>query len=506
MLTRYVRPSSVGLALAMVTGLGGCGTQPDDAVTETTAPLYEATGVTLFTANANVAHVCFITVGTGPDLAAGKQIVKDAINNAWARHSGLRFEGFEECSNPTSKMLTWQVSQGTTPGSWGGRTAIGMGARLGDIPTAQIQQTFAPGNNMTASVAVHEVGHAIGWVHEHQRPDRPDISACVKALNLDPTSGDTAINPNGIMLTAYDPESIMNYCRDRNHDGVPDVTDDPTLSALDIVGVQLAYGRPAPGAIVGLSNECLEASSSAIGALVRTDNCKGTAAQQWLRDSSFHLVSVGFSGRILETASSNPVSLGHSPIVTAAPNNPIQAREQWGFNHVQVRAIGDKCVEAVNGNLAVGAQLQINDCTGAAAQNWIATPTGQIKSSVNPNLCWDDPSGSNVVHTRLQLYTCNGGANQAFNFSGKGEIQVAGLCADIFNAQPTNGAAVQLYTCKADTDSSRMNQRFHFSGPLEDSGLCLDIPSAITNDLTLDQVFTCNGGANQFWDRYFPNH
>jgi hypothetical protein len=504
MLTRYIRPSSIGLALAMVTGLGGCGPQTDEDIAETAAPLYEAKGVTLFTANNNVAHVCFITVGTGPDLATGKQIVKDAINNAWARHSGLRFEGFEECSNPTSTMLTWQVSQGTTPGSWGGRTAIGMGSRLGDIPTAQIQQTFAPGNNMTASVAVHEVGHAIGWVHEHQRPDRPDITACEQALNLNPTSGDVAINPNGIMLTAYDPNSIMNYCRDRNNDGVPDMTDDPTLSPLDIVGVQLVYGRPAPGSIVGLSNECIEASSSASGAIVRTDHCKGIAAQQWLRDASFHLSSVAFAGRVLETAATNPVA--NSVLVTAAANNPVQGREQWRFSHVQVRAIGDKCVEAVNGNLAVGAQLQINDCTGAAAQNWIATPTGQIQSAVNPGLCWDDPGSSTAVHTRLQLYTCNGGSNQAFNFSGKGEIQVAGLCTDIFNGQPTNGSAVQLYTCKADTDSTRMNQRFHFSGPIENSGLCLDIPSANTNDFTLSQLYTCNSGVNQFWDRYFPNH
>jgi len=75
-------------------------------------------------------------------------------------------------------------------------------------------------------IAVHEFGHALGFAHEQNRSDTPGECRQLKQG----TSGD-------VLLTPYDPRSVMNYCNPKyNNDGM--------LSALDIAAVRELYGEP----------------------------------------------------------------------------------------------------------------------------------------------------------------------------------------------------------------------------------------------------------------------
>lgn len=69
-------------------------------------------------------------------------------------------------------------------------------------------------NSLTRSQICHEMGHSLGFDHEHIRQDR-NTRVTVNTANI--TSGNEFwfdINPNGVMQGAYDFESVMHFSRD----------------------------------------------------------------------------------------------------------------------------------------------------------------------------------------------------------------------------------------------------------------------------------------------------
>jgi hypothetical protein len=72
---------------------------------------------------------------------------------------------------------------------------------------------------------VHEFGHAIGFRHEQDRDDT--VGDQCRKLKTGP-------NPD-LILTKYDPKSIMNYCW---------CEPNSNLSELDKVALQKLYDRP----------------------------------------------------------------------------------------------------------------------------------------------------------------------------------------------------------------------------------------------------------------------
>src|SRR5206468_430357 len=65
--------------------------------------------------------------------------------------------------------------------------------------------------------------------------------------------------------------------------------------------------------------------------------------------------------------------------------------------------------------------------------------------------CLDAPGGATANGTIVEIWTCNGGANQQFSYQSDGTIRgsQSGKCVTVQGAGTTNGSKLILYTCNS---------------------------------------------------------
>jgi len=126
-----------------------------------------------------------------------------------------------------------------------------------------------------------------------------------------------------------------------------------------------------------------------------------------------------------------------------------------------------------------------------------SAPTGPITSGANSSKCVDDNGLSSANGTKIQIWDCNGGANQSWTVEPDGTLQVYGKCMDITGANYNNGTNIELWQCNGGANQQWRASNGTLVNPA--SGKCLDDPNSNTADGTQLDLWTCNGGANQQW-------
>ncbi|WUH89552.1 ricin-type beta-trefoil lectin domain protein [Streptomyces sp. NBC_00433] len=127
-----------------------------------------------------------------------------------------------------------------------------------------------------------------------------------------------------------------------------------------------------------------------------------------------------------------------------------------------LHAVGaGKCLDVPNSSTTAGTQLQIWDCNGQANQSWTRTSSGQLTVfSGGSQLCLDAYNNQTTAGTKVVTWSCNGGANQQWSVNSNGTVTStqSGLCLDVTGASTANGALAELWTCNGGS-----NQQWNLS-------------------------------------------
>lgn len=163
-------------------------------------------------------------------------------------------------------------------------------------------------------------------------------------------------------------------------------------------------------------------------------------------------------------------------------------------------------------SLSAKGQPQINSTSGVAQLRWgwgfgdtppvndqPAAPPGSQILGVGSNRCVDVPGFSTTDGTQLDLWDCNGGGNQSWDYTAAHELKIyASKCMQI-GADGAAGAPVVIGEC---TGNATQHWNVNPDGSITsaaNTALCLDASGAGTGNGTSVDVWYCNGAANQAW-------
>ncbi|WP_416072288.1 ricin-type beta-trefoil lectin domain protein [Streptomyces sp. ME18-1-4] len=111
-----------------------------------------------------------------------------------------------------------------------------------------------------------------------------------------------------------------------------------------------------------------------------------------------------------------------------------------------------------------------------------------------------DVTGARGDGTPLQIWDCNGLAQQSWRFMSDGTVRALGLCMDVAWGATGNGAVIQLATCSGNpAQQFRLNSAHDLVNPRADK--CVDVKDRQTGNGTRLQLWDCNGRDNQKWSR-----
>lgn len=118
----------------------------------------------------------------------------------------------------------------------------------------------------------------------------------------------------------------------------------------------------------------------------------------------------GPAGKCLDVAGDN--TGGNTTAIQLWDCQASATDQLWTWNGQTLRTLG-RCLDVAAAGTANLTKLQLYDCNGSGAQNWVQQANGSMRNPVSGR-CIDSPSAATANGTRLQIYDCNGTSAQYF--------------------------------------------------------------------------------------------
>ena len=150
------------------------------------------------------------------------------------------------------------------------------------------------------------------------------------------------------------------------------------------------------------------------------------------------------------------VAFGNRVTVAECTASPQQQLNVFWGTTIRLWEHYNSCLDLPNGRATQGALLQIWDCNGFANQQWILDPNKRrviYGGEVNNQLyCLD--GGTLAGGNRLMIWPCNGLKQQNWGYDPVQRTVYlpqteadASLCMDLYNGDWRNGHAIQIWQC-----------------------------------------------------------
>ena len=249
------------------------------------------------------------------------------------------------------------------------------------------------------------------------------------------------------------------------------------------------------------------------------DNVTGVGAAPQLQGTLLSLHYYGFWGSWTDEAGS-PMTVGlnygnhEGNVYTSYLGALTRTARDQGMGIVYWPGLRDGDSYSMTTRTADG-NLQVNSESGLAQLQWgwgllktepvndlPPAPPGEVLRGVGSGRCVDVPGFSTSNGTALDLWDCNGGGNQSWNWTTQKQLTVYGnKCMTIGGDGASAGSPVIITDC-----TGAANQAWQLNPDLSvtsvaDPGLCLDAAGAGTGNGTGVDVWYCNGQSNQQWSR-----
>ncbi|MFG1914838.1 PQQ-dependent sugar dehydrogenase [Micromonospora sp. NPDC048898] len=194
-----------------------------------------------------------------------------------------------------------------------------------------------------------------------------------------------------------------------------------------------------------------------------------------------------------------PAAMAAATLLTVAVGVPASA----AATSTVVSAASGRCLDVVGNVRTAGAGINIYDCNGQANQAWTLTSAGELRV-YDETMCLDVVGQDTTAPATLQINTCSGGANQRWRINTNGTIVgvQSGLCLDVNGGATANSTLVGLWTC-----NGQANQRWTTALGSSDSQPPTAPSSARVSGLTCNSVtFAWNASTDNvavaFYDIY----